>query len=107
MIQFGITRGTSAPVDLFSFLKPVLNEAKILEKRGFNMIDIGKLYKAYILFACGDLPATAKMAGLSGHSHLCPCKICLKVRGTVNKKHAVDGINDPFRTKENHLIMFA
>ncbi|ORE01008.1 hypothetical protein BCV72DRAFT_323507 [Rhizopus microsporus var. microsporus] len=78
----------------------VLNEAKVLEKRGFKMMGIGKLYKAYILFAGGDLPATAKMAGLSGHSHLCPCKICLTVRRTVNKKHVADGINDPFRTKE-------
>lgn len=101
MIQLGITPGPSAPIDLFSFLKPVLNEAKVLEKRGFKMINTGKLYKGYILFAGGDLPATAKMAGLSGHSHLCPCKICLTVRRTVNKKHVVDGINDPFRTKES------
>ncbi|CAO3699464.1 hypothetical protein CU097_004204 [Rhizopus azygosporus] len=47
-----------------------------------KMVNTRKVYKSFLMFAGGDLPATIKMAGLSGHSHTCSCKICVARRRT-------------------------
>lgn len=66
-----------------------------------KVVNTRKVYKSFLMFAGGDLPATIKMAGLSGHSHTCSCKICVARRRTVERKHVVNGHGYPLCSKQS------
>jgi hypothetical protein len=61
----------------------------ILGNQGFTVANSDKIFKACLLNVAVDSPASAKMAGLSGHVHTYPSKVCDDKRVTYQKKHVV------------------
>lgn len=70
MIQICMTPGPESPKDIWSFLRPVLEELEILQDKGMT-IKVGDLtfqVKVHVRFTTGDIPALAKLCGHSGHT---------------------------------------
>lgn len=80
----GVVRGPKAPQEIDTFLRPLLDELKLL----FNGIDdvldgsTGQRFKlrAHIVIVTGDLPAVSKLTGTMGVSAKSYCRFC-QVRG--------------------------
>ena len=80
MISLDIIPGPKAPQEIDAFLRPLLNELKLL----FNGIDAvldgstGQRFKlrAHISIVTGDLPAVSKMTGTMGVSAKSYCRLC-------------------------------
>lgn len=68
MLQIGIIPGTSTPKDIWSFLKPTIDELHVLEKEGMRIIlpDEVIVSRVHLLYVNGDIPAIGK---LIGHHH--------------------------------------
>lgn len=82
--------GPSGPVDLVSFLNPLLDELEELRKGRIVTLWDGsrRLVRVHLLFATGDLPAIAKLCSLRGHNGRSPCRFCY-IHGfrVVAKRH--------------------
>ena len=67
------------PTDIFSFLSPLFNELKILEKEGISVEcnDEKFFLKAFLVLASGDIPGVAELIHHTGHSSLHGCRQCL------------------------------
>ncbi|ORE10399.1 hypothetical protein BCV72DRAFT_221743 [Rhizopus microsporus var. microsporus] len=77
MLQLCVAPGPKSPRELFSFIKPIKQELEILQSKGFRLSGSSMAVNAHILFASGDIPACAKLAGQSGHVHLRGCRCCI------------------------------
>jgi hypothetical protein len=76
----GIIPGPASPKDIHSFLFPLVEELKELEE-GVPNVDDGSTksqftLNAYLCFCSGDLPAIAKVMGISGHNSYDYCRFC-------------------------------
>lgn len=80
MILLGVIPGPKAPHEIDSFLRPLVDEFKIL----FNGIDgvldgsNGEKFKlrAHLALVTGDLPAIAKLTGTLGVNATSYCRFC-------------------------------
>jgi len=82
ILLYGIIPGPSSPKDMQSFLHPLINELLLLEA-GVPDVDDGSTpdspkftLHAYLCFCSGDLPAIAKVMGISGHNSYDYCRFC-------------------------------
>jgi len=81
----GIIPGKHNPKDINSFLRPLVDELKLLSNIGIpNIYDAASnsefTLPAYLCLISGDLPTIAKMMGISGHNSYEYCWFC-KVKG--------------------------
>ncbi|CEG64295.1 hypothetical protein RMATCC62417_01293 [Rhizopus microsporus] len=76
MLQVCAVPGPTSPKDFFSFVRPIMKELMILEREGFKLAGSNMTINAHLLFAGGDIPACAKLAGQSGHTHPSGCRCC-------------------------------
>ena len=81
LIQCGIIPGPRSPKDIHSFLRPLMNEFKNQEIGGVpNVYDASTdstfTLRFYLTLVCADLPAMAKLMGISGHNSLQYCRFC-------------------------------
>lgn len=80
MLQPCIIPGPYQPKDLFSFLKPVLEELSILEDQGISVIcpgGVSLFARAHLLFVGGDIPAQTKVSRHASHMHKHGCRCCI------------------------------
>jgi hypothetical protein len=72
MLQVCVAPGPKSSRDFFffSFIKPIKQELEILQSKGFRLSGSSMTVNEHLLFASGDIPACAKLAGQSGHVHL-------------------------------------
>ncbi|KAG1320898.1 hypothetical protein G6F61_015225 [Rhizopus arrhizus] len=63
MLQVYVAPGPTSPKDFFSFVKPIMKELMILEREGFKLAGSNMTINAHLLFAGGDIPTCAKLAG--------------------------------------------
>lgn len=78
MIQVAIIPGPKKPVDLFSFLNPLLSEMKVLSEQGMEVVAGGQTIcaKVHLLFATGDIPAVSDLIFHKGHNSVHGCRFC-------------------------------
>ncbi|ORE06213.1 hypothetical protein BCV72DRAFT_329411 [Rhizopus microsporus var. microsporus] len=76
ILQACVAPGPTSPNDFFSFVKPIMKELMTLKREGFKLAGSGMTVNAHLLFAGGDTPTRAKLAGQSGHTHLSGCRCC-------------------------------
>ena len=80
LLPLGISPGPKSPKDLDSFLKPFLEELKLLSDRVVAYDahgDMGAfLVKAQLVLVTGDTPGISKLLHLSGHGATYPCHAC-------------------------------
>lgn len=78
-MQLAVLPGPKKPAHLDSFLLPIINEIKDLERHGLivkrNGVEICRS-KVHLLLASGDIPAVADMAHFGSHSCKFGCRIC-------------------------------
>lgn len=80
MLQPCIIPGPFQPKDLFSFLKPVMDELATLDNRGIRVLcqEGASLFaRAHLLFVGGDIPAQSKVSGHALHTHEYGCRLCV------------------------------
>ncbi|KAI7873642.1 hypothetical protein K492DRAFT_111484, partial [Lichtheimia hyalospora FSU 10163] len=78
MLQVAVVPGPKTE-DLGSFMKPMLDDLQQLANNGINVkLDDGRIQKvkAYLLFCGGDIPAVAKVSGVSHHRAKRGCRFC-------------------------------
>ena len=79
MIQVCVLPGSRAPKDLFSFLRPLMDDLKQLQSTGIQVkADDNKTYniRAHLLLSTGDIPAASKVMCHSGHMTKYGCRLC-------------------------------
>ena len=81
----GIIPGKHNPKDINSFLRPLVDELKLLSNSEIpNVYDAASnsefTLRAHLCLISGDLPIIAKMMGISGHNSYEYCRFC-KVKG--------------------------
>jgi hypothetical protein len=96
ILALGVIPGPKKPVDLDSFLWPLLRELLRLATgvRAFDSLT-SKLFslRAYLILVFGDIPAMSMIMRMKGHNGLSPCRMCeitgLRVPGTSATTHYV------------------
>ena len=87
LIIFGVIPGPKQPNGMNSYLRPLIDEFKILEK-GIEVWDAilsaQRILHAYILVVGGDQPAREKLMGMMGQNSNSHCCYCL-IKGVHNK----------------------
>ena len=63
MLQVCVSPSPISPKDFFSFVKPIMKELMILERERFKLTSSNMTINAHLLFAGGDIPTCAKLAG--------------------------------------------
>ncbi|RCH88777.1 hypothetical protein CU097_009597 [Rhizopus azygosporus] len=76
MLQTCVAPDSTSPKDLFSFAKPIMKELMTLEHEEFKLAGSNMTINVHLLFAGGDIPVCAKLAGQSGHIHPSGCRCC-------------------------------
>ena len=80
LILCGIIPGPRSPKDIHSFLRPMIDELKQLELGIENVYDASTnstfTLRAHLCMVTGDLPAIAKLMGISGHNSYQYCRFC-------------------------------
>ena len=94
----GLIPGPCGPKDMNSFLWPLLDELHELE------IDIPNCYHgndnvsftlhAYLICTCGDMPAVNKLACVTGHGGIFPCRFC-KIQSISNGRYRYVPLTTP------------
>jgi hypothetical protein len=83
IIPLGSIPGPKKPLDLDSFLWPVVQELLQLEI-GVSAFDVlsQKIFTlhAYLIVVFGDIPAVSMIMRMKGHNAISPCRIC-EIRG--------------------------
>ena len=78
-MQLAVLPGHKKPVDIDSFLRPIVDEFNDLATNGLlvkrSQREICRA-KVYLMMASGDIPAVAAMAHLPSHTHKYGCRIC-------------------------------
>jgi hypothetical protein len=92
----GIIPGPKKPVDMDSFLFPVVEELLQLEKGVTAYDSLTKalfVLRAYLIVVFGDIPAVSLVMRMKGHNGLCPCRMCeivgIRVPNSTNNTHYV------------------
>lgn len=72
--------GPKAPRDFNSFLRPFIDEAKLMATKGLRTTDAngGERFtlRAYPISCHGDMPAIKHCQCFKGHNGICPCRAC-------------------------------
>jgi len=80
----GVIPGPNNPKDIHSFLRVMVDELKELEEGIGNVYDASTkmqfTLRAHLVIVSGDLPAIAKVMGISGRNSYEHCRFC-KLRG--------------------------
>lgn len=80
MIQLAILPGPKKPVDLDSFLSPLINEVKDLSTRGM-IVKIGGVEvcraRVHLIVATGDIVGVSDLIHHTGHNGKYPCRFCV------------------------------
>jgi hypothetical protein len=105
-LQLAILPGPKKPVDLDSFLLPIVNELQDLADHGLivkkNREEICRA-KVHLMMCSGDIPAVADMAHVGTHTSRFGCRIC-EVKGGApkNRSHGIyfDDESAPLRPLE-------
>jgi Transposase family tnp2 len=83
IIPVGIVPGPKKPVDMDSFLWPLIEELNQLQL-GIRAYDGLKrelfLLRAFLIHAFGDIPAISMLMCMKGHNGFSPCRMC-KITG--------------------------
>lgn len=90
LIQLAIIPGPNKPKDLDSFLLPVVDELKDLERDGIVIRDGSTEIcraKVHLIICSGDIPAVADMAHFGSHTSIFGCRIC-EVQGIPPKNRS-------------------
>ena len=96
------------PESLNSFLKPIIDELKLLS-RGFQITPANKdpvRVKVLLLCASSDIPAARKLAGFMGHAAIKGCSFCnisFQDEGGNRYCGPVDYTKWQQRTREEHI----
>lgn len=105
MLQVCVVPGPTSPKDFFSFVKPIMKELMILEREGFKLAGSNMTINAHLLFAGGDIPACAKLAGQSGHTHPSGCRCCtIKAVRTEGRNVFYPSNSIAYRTKASFTM---
>ncbi|KAE8212137.1 hypothetical protein CF327_g4184 [Tilletia walkeri] len=97
-----IIPGPRNPIDMDSFLWPVMEESACAA-RGFWIWDGGKkewfLWKAWLVAACADQPGSSKMSKMTGTTGAAACRMCkMKANYLPSKAKQQVGGYYPLRT---------
>jgi len=83
IISLGIILGPKKPIDIDSFLWPLVEEMLHLVA-GVTAFDVlscsAFILQAYIILVFGDIPAVSLLMQMKGHNGLFPCHFC-KIKG--------------------------
>ena len=96
IISLGVIPGPKKPIDMDSFLWPLVGEMLQLAA-GLTAFDAlsrsAFVLRAYIILVFGDIPAVSLLMRMKGHNGLFPCRFCkikgLKVPGPKATTHYV------------------
>lgn len=94
-----LTPGPKDPLDMGSFLRPLLNSLADLANTGIQAYDGHRreefLLKGHLCFISGDSPAIAKMMGLKGTNAISHCRYC-RIKGVYDpgSRHYYYPLND-------------
>ena len=98
LLLCGIIPGKRNPKDIHSFLRPMIDELKELEVGIAGVYDASTksvfTLRAHLCLVSGDLPAIAKVMGISGHNSYEYCRFC-KVCG-IHQGHIYCPLQSPF-----------
>lgn len=92
IIPLAIIPGPKAPFDYNSFLRPFVEECKVLASVGVQCVDAKRTspftLRAYPISCHGDMPAVKHCMCFKGHNGIRPCRACeiKAVRNTANSK---------------------
>lgn len=79
ILALGVIPGPKKPVDIDSFLWPLLQELHRLATgvRAFDILT-STLFslRAYLILAFGDIPAVSMIMHMKGHNGISPCRMC-------------------------------
>lgn len=102
-IPVGVVPGPKKPVDIDSFLWPLVCELNQLQLgvRAYDGLEKQLfLLRAFLIIGAGDIPAITMLMNMKGHNGFCPCRIC-KITGIryyilffVNVQHRFDELLD-------------
>jgi hypothetical protein len=83
IISLGVVPGPKKPIDMDSFLWPLVEEMLQLAA-GITAFDSlsrsAFVLRAYIILVFGDIPAVSLLMRMKGHNGLVPCRFC-KIQG--------------------------
>jgi hypothetical protein len=98
LIVYGIIPGPNQPKDIHSFLRPMIDELKRLEIGIKDVYDASTnttfTLRAHLVLVSGDLPAVAKVMGISGTNSYDYCRFC-SIRGLYHSKHVYCPLRSP------------
>lgn len=80
MFQLAILPGPNSPKDMDTFLKPIVDELRVLSSTGLTVRMDGEEVcraKVHLVMATGDIPAVADLCHHAGHMSTYGCRICL------------------------------
>ncbi|KAF0460897.1 transposase domain-containing protein [Gigaspora margarita] len=79
LLVTAVIPGPNQPKNFNSFLRPVINELKLLEE-GILCFDGDSKQefklKSHVIFWCGDIPAITKLMCITGHNSYMGCRMC-------------------------------
>ena len=79
IICLGVIPGPKKPVDMDSFLWPIVEELLRLQL-GIQAFDVSAdelfLLRAYLIIVFGDIPAVSMVMRMTGHNGFSPCRMC-------------------------------
>jgi len=79
ILALGVIPGPKKPVDIDSFLWPLIQELYRLAAgvRAFDILS-SKLFalRAFLILAFGDIPAISMIMRMKGHNGISPCRMC-------------------------------
>ena len=90
VIPAGIIPGPNKPLDMDSFLHPLVQELVQLEISTTAFDGLSKvvfLLRAHLLVVSGDIPAVAVLMRMKGHNGFLPCCMCKMVGVMVPPSH--------------------
>jgi hypothetical protein len=118
LIPVGVIPGPKKPLDMDSFLYPLVQELLQLEigVKAFDALtETLFTLHAYLIVVLGDIPAVALLMRMKGHNAFSPCRMCkiTGVRVPTSTTHYVplnrqssapyDPSNLPMRTREGFI----
>ena len=80
MLQIAVIPGTIKHHNVYSFLRPLMDELISLQSIGMEVIGTDDEIinaTAHLLFATGDIPAAATLCNHEGHMAIYGCRICI------------------------------
>ena len=101
MFIVAIISGPNSPKRMDSFLKPIVEELKLLENgvaNCFNSVTNQQfVLHAYLLFIGGDIPAVCKALSIKGVNAVSPCRFCHVTGVYTPKEFGRQGYHYPMK----------